>query len=61
MKELISRIVSAWAWACIFVAFCGAEYSGEHPIGYLICFALAVTGAGWLSYRSSIKNKDEDY
>lgn len=55
VKEAIKVIISAWSVAFIALAIFGAPYIRDRTGAYAIIFFTAVTGCGWLWYRSDNK------
>lgn len=55
MKEAIKVIISAWSVAFIALAIFGAPYVRDRAEAYALIFFAAVTGCGWLRYRSDSK------
>lgn len=65
MKEAWSVIASAWsvAFMLVFVAWAIADIDHAPAMGITL-FVAGVTGAGWLGYRASLKerrNKESEH
>lgn len=64
MKELLSRIASAWAAFFIFAELMiligtsnGDVHPKEYPVAFLVFMGMAVTSCGWLNYRYELKER----